>query len=177
MTSVQDALLARFWKSKNKLIEKALGTQNHTISSTMRKQKICFIRHGVAKHNVKDPLTGAAPNLKSPLFFDPHLLYDGKRMALEAGERLKRWWQTTQLGEDIELVITSPLTRCIQTTMFAFLPGDCYTSNENTRQEPKLYCTELVREAFGMHYPDRRRDLTVLKVSTFTSLYCNRQVM
>jgi hypothetical protein len=81
---------------------------------------------------------------------------------LEAGERLKIWWHTTQ-PEQVELVITSPLTRCIQTSMLAFLPGDCYTENEE-RQEPNFYCTELVREAFGMHYPDRRRSKALLEV-------------
>jgi hypothetical protein len=47
--------------------------------------------------------------------------------------------------------------------MLAFLPGDCYTETEE-RQEPNFYCTELVREAFGMHYPDKRRNKSLLGV-------------
>jgi broad specificity phosphatase PhoE len=81
----------------------------------------------------------------------------------QAGEILRRWWETTQFGEEIELIITSPLTRCIQTSMIAFLPGDCYASNEINRNEPPMVCTEMVREAFGMHYPDKRREKSVLQ--------------
>ena len=137
----------------------------------MRKQKICFVRHGIAKHNLPDSLTGGPPNIKSPQLFDPPLVYDGKKLALETGERIKRWWHTTQLGEEIELIVTSPLTRCIQTAMLAFLPGECYASNKNAQEEPKIYCTSGVREAFGMHYPDKRRDLTILKVNLLLYSY------
>ena len=116
----------------------------------MRQQKICFVRHGIAKHNLPDPLTGGPPNIKSMAMFDPPLVYDGKKLAMQAGEKIKMWWRTTQLGEEIELIVTSPLTHCMQTAICGFLPGDCYTSNG--RQEPKFFCTEYVREAFGMHY-------------------------
>jgi bisphosphoglycerate-dependent phosphoglycerate mutase len=127
-----------------------------------RVQKVVFVRHGVARHNLIDPITGARPNLEDPKLLDPPLVYQGKQQALEAGERLRIWWKTTQLGEDVELVVTSPLTRCIQTSTLAFLPGHGYTSERG--KEPTFFCTDLCREAYGMHYPDKRRSQSVLLV-------------
>ncbi len=133
-----------------------------------RIQKVAFVRHGIARHNLWDPVTQQPPRLDDPDLLDPPLVYQGKLQALEAGERMKTWWRTTQLGEEIDLIITSPLTRCIQTTFLGFLPGDAYT-NENSREgEPEVYCTELIREAFGMHYPDKRRSKALLQVSNFS---------
>jgi phosphohistidine phosphatase SixA len=135
------------------------------MSSREKIQKVVFVRHGVALHNLLDPVTGQRPNLEDPALFDPPLVFHGKQQALEVGERLKMWRHSTQLGDEVELVITSPLTRCIQTTMLGFLPGDCYSTRG--RHEPKIYCTELVREAFGMHYPDKRRDKSLLMVGDY----------
>jgi bisphosphoglycerate-dependent phosphoglycerate mutase len=129
-----------------------------------RVQKVVFVRHGVARHNLLDPETGTSQNLLDSHLLDPPLVYRGKQQALDAGERLRLWWRTTQLGANIELVVTSPLTRCIQTATLAFLPGDCYTSDQWT--EPTFICSELCREAFGKHYPDKRRETSVLRVRT-----------
>lgn len=60
-------------------------------------------------------------------------------------------------------MISSPLTRCIQTSMLAFQPGDCYASNNDLSKEPRRICTELVREAYGIHYPDKRRNKSILQ--------------
>ncbi|KAG7359946.1 histidine phosphatase superfamily protein [Nitzschia inconspicua] len=126
--------------------------------TTLRSQKVILIRHGVAQHNVLQE--GHPPNLRDPRLLDPPLIYHGKQQALEAGERLRIWCRTTQLGETPELIVVSPLTRCIQTAMLAFLPGEKYTTNQ---KEPTFVSTELCREAYGMHYPDRRRDLSILQ--------------
>lgn len=139
-------------------------------SSEEKIQQVAFIRHGVARHNLYDPVTRQPPNLEDPNLWDPPLVYQGKKQALEAGEQLKTWWRTTKLGEEIELIVTSPLTRCIQTTMLGFLPGDMYADNNSRESEPQIYCTELVREAFGMHYPDKRREKSLLQVSRCDSL-------
>jgi phosphohistidine phosphatase SixA len=132
-------------------------TRQHTTMtaplSEERIQTVVFMRHAAARHNFH----GA--ELDSPSLFDPPLVAQGKIAALQAGEGIRTWWHTTQVGEPIELIITSPLTRCIQTTVIAFLPGDDYE-----RHTP-IHCAEEVREAFGMHYPDKRRDKSVLMVS------------
>lgn len=128
-------------------------------------QKIALVRHGIARHNLWDPETRQPPRLEDPDLLDPPLVYSGKQQALDAGESIKTWWRTTQIGEEIELIVTSPLTRCLQTTMLGFLPGDAYTDKNSRTGEPHIYCTELVREAFGMHYPDQRRNKSFLQVS------------
>ena len=127
------------------------GASNHE-----KIQRVIFVRHGVAKHNLY--VDGRPPNLADPMLFDPPLVFDGKKQALDVGQRLR--------GERIELVVTSPLTRCIQTASLAFLRGDCYADG---RQEPSFFCSELIREAYGMHYPDRRRNKSFLKVSFIAS--------
>ena len=135
------------------------------MSMNERVQVVAFVRHGIACHNLWDPVTHQPPRLEDPNLWDPPLVYEGKQQALEAGEYTKTWWRTTQLGEEIELIVTSPLTRCIQTTMLGFLPGDGYTCTQKSdADEPEIYCTELVREAFGMHYPDKRRSKSLLQV-------------
>jgi broad specificity phosphatase PhoE len=127
----------------------------------IKRQTVAFIRHGVACHNVLDR-HGKAPNLKDPDLFDPPLVLEGKLQAVEVGEKLRIWWRTTQVGEYIELVITSPLTRCLQTTALAFEAGEYYTKG---LPEPQIACMDVLREAYGMSYPDRRRSLEFLKVS------------
>lgn len=117
-------------------------------------------RHGVAQHNVLDPRTNQRPDLHDPFFFDPPLLTRGKVDSVNAGEAILTWWHTTQTGDSVELVVTSPLTRCLQTAVLAFLPG----SNGYEQQVP-IACIENAREAFGMHFPDRRREKSVLQAS------------
>lgn len=126
-----------------------------------RIQTVVFVRHAVALHNVAiDPSTGKRPCLSSPSLFDPPLLTDGKIQAVQAGAALQSWWNATHAGEPIELIVTSPLTRCIQTATLAFLPGD----DDYTRPAPRMMCHDDVREAYGMHYPDRRREKSILQV-------------
>jgi broad specificity phosphatase PhoE len=137
-----------------------------------RIQTVVFVRHGIAKHNLLDPRTGHRQNLEDPSLFDPPLVLAGKKQALEAGEKLRIWWRTTQLGESIELVVTSSLTRCIQTATLALLRGEFYT--QDTR-EPEFFCTDLIREAFGKHYPDKRRSKSLL-ASQWPSLKFDSQM-
>mmetsp|Transcript_2274 Transcript_2274/g.5393 ORF Transcript_2274/g.5393 Transcript_2274/m.5393 type:complete len:177 (+) Transcript_2274:259-789(+) len=136
--------------------------------STERFQKVVFVRHGVAKHNLPDPSTGKLHNLRDPALTDPSLVYQGKQQALHAGLRLQEWWhgsqrwQATKQVNDVELVVTSPLTRCIQTSTLLFFPGDRYTSSGS--KEPTFFCTELCREATGMHYSDKRSQRSLIMV-------------
>ena len=115
-----------------------------------RYQTVVFVRHAVAKHNFR----GA--NLEDPSLFDPPLISSGKVSSLQAGESIRVWWKTTQGGEKIDLVLTSPLSRCLQTAALAFMPGDDYEA-----YTPFL-CFENLREATGLHYPDQRRSKSVL---------------
>lgn len=141
-----------------------------------RIQNIVFLRHGVAQHNVLDR-RGKRPNLEDPALLDAPLITEGKVGAVLAGDAVQAWWKKG--NEQIELIVTSPLTRCIQTAMLAFLPGDqyLYASSSSTtptnstasncdiasRPLPIIICKEDIREAFGKHYPDRRREKSVLQ--------------
>ena len=73
----------------------------------------------------------------------------------------------------IELVVCSPLTRCLQTASLIFPSYFQSSANTADSRQPsptkvgdcmyilsrdcRVFCHEDVREAFGMHYPDRRR--------------------
>lgn len=140
---------------------------------------IYLIRHGVAKHNVPNPVTGQRPDIANDVTLtDPHLIRQGILQAQVLGERLKR----SGTSDTIELVVCSPLSRCIQTagyvfrdhfrqsakdvsngsqhhggsmntTMMEYEKKHHFIQNNNC----KVFCHEGTREAFGMHYPDKRR--------------------
>jgi hypothetical protein len=71
------------------------NSHNNNREKQPKIQKVVFVRHGIAQHNLLDPVTGQRPNLEDPELWDPPLAYQGKQQALEAGERLKIWWRTT----------------------------------------------------------------------------------
>ncbi|KAL3773797.1 hypothetical protein ACHAWO_006596 [Cyclotella atomus] len=139
--------------------------------STPPPKTIYLIRHGVAKHNLPDPITGERPDIANDASLtDPPLVRQGILQAQVLGQNLKR----CGIANAVELVICSPLTRCIQTARFAF-PDHFIEKSQNAMDdaldEPqdkpgvvlgrncRVFCHEGVREAFGMHYPDKRRYL------------------
>lgn len=123
-------------------------------SSSIRSQRVVFIRHGVAQHNVVQ--SGQTINLQSEDLWDTSLVPEGKRQAVAVGEAV------TQALHSIELVVVSPLTRCLQTATLAFPPPGSYSSPPT-----QFVCHEMTREAYGVHYPDKRRSATVLKVRSY----------
>mmetsp|Transcript_25441 Transcript_25441/g.48206 ORF Transcript_25441/g.48206 Transcript_25441/m.48206 type:complete len:255 (+) Transcript_25441:113-877(+) len=149
-----------------------MTTTATTSSSAVTTQTVVFLRHGVAEHNVR----GA--NLTSPTLWDPSLTLEGKVSAVRAGETIKQWWkqQSTQqftqqwtaaassgssskIVNKIDLIVCSPLSRTLQTAALAFVPDPPYAT---ASAAPPLVCVEAVREAYGVHYPDRRRKRSVL---------------
>lgn len=118
-----------------------------------RIQAVMFLRHGIATHNLRDPLTGQTPNLHDPNLWDPSLVDDGMKQALDAKSRLMH------VLNRVELVVASPLTRCLQTAHLVFFPG----CSSYEKPAPTMMCLEHVREAYGMHYPDKRRDTSLLQ--------------
>jgi broad specificity phosphatase PhoE len=126
-----------------------------------RIQTIMFLRHGVAKHNLLDPVTGAPPDLRDPKLWDPPLVSQGMKQALAVRERLA----DNEALQRVDLVITSPLTRCLQTAHLIFLPPGISEKYEAYYEKDpiRILCMEHVREAFGIHYPDKRRDKSLLQ--------------
>lgn len=118
-----------------------------------------------------DERTNQPPDLNDPLYFDPPLTLKGKQVALEAGYSLQQWWKNASSSSSStiqrpQLIVTSPLTRCIQTSLLVSVPGGDYCS---VRQPPsftlpaRTIVVESLREACGMHQPDRRRSRAVLQ--------------
>jgi broad specificity phosphatase PhoE len=131
---------------------------------------VYFIRHGVAVHNVRDPNTGQTPNPHDERYTDPPLIRRGMIQASALGGKLRlrqiistdgdtSMRDFTEMESDnncntkqqIDLVVCSPLTRCLQTASFVF---------PNFRP---MYCHGDIREAYGMHYTDRRSPLSQIK--------------
>jgi len=113
---------------------------NKCSSST---KTIYLIRHGVARHNVRGT-HGEKPDLLDPLYTDPELIRQGKIQASVLGEQLR----TKGLAIDdssmdmednddtikpIDLVVCSPLTRCLQTASHIF-PSHFASNNSSNIQ-------------------------------------------
>jgi broad specificity phosphatase PhoE len=133
--------------------------------------KLIFVRHGVALHNVVDQRS--TTNLSHDLF-DPPLTMEGKFQAVVVGEAIRNWireqHQNLPPGAQPQsfTVISSPLTRCLQTGMYAFgIPNDDSSS-------PAFLCHEDVREACGIYSCDRRRTKSQLQTN-WTRNYCGVQ--
>ncbi|KAL7473583.1 hypothetical protein ACHAXS_014135 [Conticribra weissflogii] len=169
---------------------------------------IYLIRHGVAAHNVHDPVTGERPDYHNPALTDPPLIHQGERQASVLGENLKRMGindasrsmenMSVERAESamdsdgderqgnlpIELIVTSPLTRCLQTASHIF-PSyfQAHSSDENNimldessqhyvlNKDCKICCHGDIREAYGMHYPDKRSPLSKVKSKYPTIAY------
>ncbi|KAL7555227.1 hypothetical protein ACHAWF_018882 [Thalassiosira exigua] len=192
-----------------------------TTSATVTKT-IHLIRHGVALHNVPDARTGERPNLLDPALTDPPLVSQGELQARHLGEQLRRKGVVegagggggggdgrdgadAALGSDkgvsggpghgqrpIELVVCSPLTRCLQTASLVFpshfegsdaVPSSVEVGSGSTvridngsqvhvlDRTCRVCCHGDVREAYGMHYPDKRSPLSRLKSQFPTVTY------
>lgn len=135
-----------------------------------------FIRHGEGYHNVAGH---ADPELyRDEDYFDAHLTELGWRQAHALGHHIHK----TKLK--VDLVVTSTLTRSIETAVGAFalaqwqadvggVPLMVAQSEDKGRVTahpamaadgvPKFVSTELCREHLGVHPCDRRRSRTFLR--------------
>ena len=130
-----------------------------------RVQTVLFMRHGIASHNIRHRGQESDPH-RDPNMADPTLIYDGQIGAIDAGHHIRCWIRDVSRAP-FELLITSPLTRCIQTCTLTFLRGT--DSNPPT----PIICKEDVREAFGIYYPDRREKKSLLTVRSFLQSGCS----
>jgi hypothetical protein len=146
---------------------------------------VIVMRHGVALHNVSDPATPHHHRrLDDPALTDPPLIETGRIQAVQAGTRIAEWWRRQQQPQQqyplygcggnndddtpIDLVVVSPLSRCIETAVLAFGPAPTGAPPPIRR----FVCHEDVREAFGRHYPDKRSEKSILEVRFCRTTNC-----
>jgi broad specificity phosphatase PhoE len=147
-----------------------MNSSNRQGVRRQRKQAIILLRHGVAVHNVPDARTKQYPDIYDPRLTDPPLIPEGTYQASQASLKIQQYLATASGGRtDVDLVISSPLRRCLQTASLAF-PQQTVTATTTavppmpsepsnpSKRRPQMLVNELVREAFGSHYPDKRRN-------------------
>ena len=137
---------------------------SHPNACSSSSKTIYLIRHGVARHNIRGP-HGEKPDLLDPSYTDPELIRQGEIQASVLGDQLRRRGLTIDDNsmnmEDnddtikpIELVVCSPLTRCLQTASHIF-PSHFASNSSNQSNEPspiildrncKVCCHKDVRE-------------------------------
>lgn len=154
--------------------------------------QLILVRHGIALHNVihhhtsyqqqppqqtHDPLGNYINDTNLNVtdenyLFDPPLTTDGKIQAVMIGETIRQFLfqqqqqQQRQQQQKVDCrVLTSPLTRCLQTSTYAFgVPQDYDTTTTNSSfASTTIHCHENLREACGIYNCDRRRTKTQLQ--------------
>ncbi|XWS27720.1 hypothetical protein CRYUN_Cryun25bG0005000 [Craigia yunnanensis] len=116
-----------------------------------------LVRHGQAMHNVEGDKNPEA--LLSPNLFDAQL----SPLGLQQVAELRKDFHARGILNRIELVITSPLTRAMQTAVGVF---DSEGQTISTLNSPQIMAIELCRDRLGVRPCDMRR-----KVSDCQSLF------
>ncbi|KAK8492659.1 hypothetical protein V6N13_141322 [Hibiscus sabdariffa] len=122
-------------------------------------QKNCkilhLVRHGQAWHNLEGDSNREA--LLAPHLFDAQLSPTGFTQVAE----LRKDVHTSGLLDKIELVITSPLSRAMQTAVGGFgLEGHKNDGSDvSTLNTPKIMAVELCRDRLGVRPCDKRRKI------------------
>eukprot|EP00551_Chaetoceros_affinis_P004960 CAMPEP_0203671546 /NCGR_PEP_ID=MMETSP0090-20130426/7297_1 /ASSEMBLY_ACC=CAM_ASM_001088 /TAXON_ID=426623 /ORGANISM="Chaetoceros affinis, Strain CCMP159" /LENGTH=238 /DNA_ID=CAMNT_0050536631 /DNA_START=127 /DNA_END=840 /DNA_ORIENTATION=+ len=134
------------------------------------RQTLYIVRHGVAYHNLPIKVKSKAedgtnrytyhhPDKRDPKYIDSKLvLPKAHQQARKAGTRLRKALNESNDGEmvaakkKLDCVLVSPLSRCLETAYFIMneLQGN------HSSLPPPWVCKEELREAFGIHYSDKR---------------------
>ena len=110
---------------------------------------ITFVRHAEGFHNLRDAVTFDS-TYNSALNFDARLTARGEAQCAALA--------ASGVGVDVELVATSPMTRCVQTALTAFPNalerGVPFVANEDLRETVNYWCdrrrsTEELVSEFG----------------------------
>ena len=113
-----------------------------------------FIRHGEGIHNVIEAKYGRELwEEKLALldkYLDPSLTELGINQAIDLKNKLLKTWLSNKNLPQPELIISSPLKRCILTANYIFNPPNY--------KIPRIIC-ELFRERNGRHTCDKRNTL------------------
>mmetsp|Transcript_37775 Transcript_37775/g.55653 ORF Transcript_37775/g.55653 Transcript_37775/m.55653 type:complete len:295 (+) Transcript_37775:45-929(+) len=126
-------------------------------NSIITKKTLFFIRHGIARHNIASHANqGFDPT--DEYFFDSPLNWKGQKQAELTGDKIRKYISNVE-SNALDLVVVSPLTRCLQTATAAFPQR----SSDQSTSPPLIFCHDGLREAYGIHTADRRRTRSELK--------------
>ncbi|XP_012449044.2 phosphoglycerate mutase-like protein 1 [Gossypium raimondii] len=108
-----------------------------------------LVRHGQAMHNVEGDINREA--LLSPHLFDAQL----SPLGLHQVGKLREDVHASGLLKRIELVVTSPLYRTMQTAFGVF--GSTESNEDAGVNHPQIMAVELCRDRMGVRPCDMRR--------------------
>lgn len=144
------------------------------------RQTIYFLRHGAALHNIliksksKDgkTFTHQHANIRDPKYTDSKLvLPKAHQQARMAGKRLKADLCRDGKIRTLDYVIVSPLSRCLETAYFVMDELEREENGGSTCSSASSIpwiSKEELREAFGIHYSDKRSSRSFLEVRMTT---------
>lgn len=119
-----------------------------TVSTTKKSKTVIFVRHGQAEHNV-GYLDDGEEAYFSEKYKNSRLTSLGEKQALDLGRSLK----LLNILDGIDLILTSPLERTLQTTR-------CITAACDAQSKPKIVATEDAREYNYQHPCNARKTKT-----------------
>jgi len=128
-----------------------LGTDTSLLSKYSKVKTIYYIRHAEGSHNVNK-------NYRHVKNLDARLTEKGLGQCQTLAERIRVAQDpiAAQLKESVQLIITSPLTRCMQTALLSLEPV------VQARPDTRVVAHEGVRETVNYNC-DRRRPISQLK--------------
>ena len=108
-------------------------------------KRVTFVRHAEGYHNLRSALTFDS-TYNSSINFDARLTPRGERQCATLATNGEAW-------RDVALVATSPMTRCVQTSLLAFPE----LATRARRGEAAFVANEDLRETAN-YWCDRRRE-------------------
>ncbi|KAK1553164.1 hypothetical protein Q3G72_029926 [Acer saccharum] len=154
-------VLAPLFLTKSLSLSPLISDMDATTAYSLQRCKVLhLVRHGQGIHNVE----GEKGNhvLLSDELFDAHLSPLGRQQV----DNLRKQVQSRGLAKKIDLVITSPMSRTLQTALGVFgSEGQSMTVKEengakSTLNGPPIVAVELCRERMGMHPCDKRGSIS-----------------
>ena len=142
---------------------------NNMMKNIKNEVKIYCIRHGESTHNI-DYLKYGRSTYFDKTKVDTKLTNNGINQAKNLGNT---WYEINKnIPNKIDLIITSPLSRCLQTTtnIFGTTPIAPVLSLEDCREYP-----------LGAHYCNKRTNLKTLKKKyhhiDFSNIYSDEDIL
>jgi broad specificity phosphatase PhoE len=136
------------------------GTDTTGLEDHPHTKIVHFVRHAEGTHNVKQ-------DYAHPDHLDARLTTKGKQQCQALAERIANADalqdpELYQLRENTDLIVTSPLTRCIETALYSFGPLLSSSSPSNITPPLKMIAHDAIRETVN-YSCDRRRTLTEIQ--------------